>query len=262
MSYTELSIPESGRLSLSLRVDGTRPWWRDLDLDGEPLYRIGNICETCEAMMSQFKDAKFPISPSELSKIFLEGLTDTSDTVIETISQILPKGNYGISLLEIKPALAKFYPWQGKETVYLWINSSAPMIPENLFPNSIRPNPLWAVQNQALALPNINPDRLYEVAFPLIRDDKLNRNTIESYKVQIRNGLRPTALSFSVVDIRYPSGRGFEWQLAHFLLDGHHKMMAASELDQPITLLSFLNLDESFAPAEFIKHTINLRYKT
>lgn len=47
------------------------------------------------------------------------------------------------------------------------------------------------------------------------------------------------------------------WCLAHYLLDGHHKTFAASEVGKPITLLSFLSLDESLATEESIGTLIN-----
>ena len=35
--------------------------------------------------------------------------------------------------------------------------------------------------------------------------------------------------------------------LAHFLLDGHHKMQAASQPGQPVRLLALLSIDHSLA---------------
>jgi hypothetical protein len=261
MTYSELSVPSNGRLSFSLRVDNTQPWWRDLDLDREPLYRIGNICDTCEAIMGKFKDAKFPIAPAELSQQLREGLEVVSQPVIETISQILPKGKYVVSLLDVQPALVKFHPWHSDEIIYLWLNATAPFVLSELLPDAEQIYPLWGVENDAIKFPEIDKNRLYEALFPLVEESQLNRSVIENYKLSMVEGLRPTALAFSVVDVRFPSGRGFEWQLAHFLLDGHHKVMAASELDQPLTILSFLNTDESFAGSEYIDDIIKLRYE-
>jgi hypothetical protein len=47
------------------------------------------------------------------------------------------------------------------------------------------------------------------------------------------------------------------WCLAHYLLDGHHKMFAASEAQKPLTLLSLLSLDESLASKDEIDSLIS-----
>jgi hypothetical protein len=259
MAYTELDVPDNGRLSFSLRVDTTRPWWRDLDLDGQPLYRIGNLCGTCEAIMEKFEDAKFPIAPSELSLLLRNGLETVSQPILDTISQILPKGKYVVSVLEVQPGLVKVNP---SDSRYLWLNTNAPRVPDDVLPAADRIFPLWWIQQKAVHFPKFDQNALYEALLPLVEDKQLSREVIETYKTQIEAGQHPMALAFSVVDVRYPSGRGYvEWQLVHFLLDGHHKVTAACELNRPIKVLSFLSLDESFASKEWVDHTIKLRYE-
>jgi hypothetical protein len=63
-----------GRLSFTTRLDQNRPWWRDLDLDGQPLYRIGNLCDTCQAVFSRLARAHMPLAPTELAAKLREGL--------------------------------------------------------------------------------------------------------------------------------------------------------------------------------------------
>jgi hypothetical protein len=48
------------------------------------------------------------------------------------------------------------------------------------------------------------------------------------------------------------------WRLAHFLLDGHHKVFAASQAHKPITLLSFLAIGESIAYRSEIDRVIKV----
>ena len=40
------------------------------------------------------------------------------------------------------------------------------------------------------------------------------------------------------------------WCLAHYLIDGHHKVFAASETGMPCTLLSFLAVDQGVSSPE------------
>jgi hypothetical protein len=255
----QLTINETnleGRLSFTLREDNTRPWWRDLDLDGRPLYRIGNICDTCAAMFQKQDDATLPLTPSELSALFRSGLDGIPQNVVDTIASILPKGSYHFNLLNIKPALIKFR----RQEHYLWENSRPVKVPKDWLPKAEGINPWWFAQ------PGHNPGfqkgKLYEAALPLVSEKYLKRYEIKKYFSAIKKKkLIPTALALSVVDVRYVSARAFDWRLIHFILDGHHKMMAASKAGKAITLLSFLNVDESFAPKEWIDRTLQIRYK-
>jgi hypothetical protein len=75
---------------------------------------------------------------------------------------------------------------------------------------------------------------------------------------------QPTALALSVLDVKQPADWDGEpaitehYCLAHYLLDGHHKTHAASELNKPITMLSFLAIDESLASEKEIKQVVDV----
>ena len=222
-----------GRLSFTIRNDQDRPWWRDLDLDGQPLYRIGNVCDTCEAIFSRLAAAEMPLAPQELAARLREGLDDLPQDVIDTVAAILPDGRYAVGLLTIYPT---YFP-------------SAQLLrgPKH---HTIRQKTMLT---STVTLP--------EVFLPLIGEDQYNADTIAAYEKVVAQGSQPTALALSVLDARTVSGKAYEWQLAHFLLDGHHKIMAACRVGQPVTLLSFYSLDQSFAPQADIEQVLKLRYK-
>ena len=254
----QISIKDAStesRLSFTLRMDESRPWWRDLDLDGQPLYRIGNICDTCEAMFSKYKSEKLPLEPSRLAEILRSGLSDIPNEVVEIVTKVLPKGNYSVGLLNLQPALIKF----SEPNYYLWENSKPSSIPTEWLTESEPIQPWWFAQPNKSR--GFQKGKLYEAVLPLISEKSIKREDIDKYSTELNDGLKPTALALSVVDVRSVSGRAFDWRLIHFLLDGHHKMMAASKTGKPITLLSFLNIDESFAPKEWIERAIQVRYK-
>ncbi len=223
-----------GRLSFTTRDDQDRPWWRDLDLDGQPLYRIGNLCDTCEAIFSRAADAQMPLAPHELAARLRAGLDDLPKDVIDTIAAILPDGHYAAGLLTISPA---YYP-------------SAPLM-RGARQHRIRQKTMLT---STVTLP--------EVFLPVIDEDQYDPAAIEAYEKVLARGRQPTALALSVLDARFPSGKAYEWQLAHFLLDGHHKIMAACRVGQPVALLSFYALDQSFAPQADIDQVLKLRYKS
>jgi hypothetical protein len=234
MSYHTLEVTHPHTpLSFAIRMGDTRPWWRFLDIHDQPLYLIGNLCDTCSAFFGLVEHAHLPITPMAVSDQLRSGLHSVSQSLIATIAHILPKGNYAVNLLTITPS---FLPSErradSRATNYGW-RQFVPVDTERT---------------------------LYEIILPLVPQTQLSAGAIERYKTQLQTGGVPTALALSVVDVRYPSGRGFEWTLSHFLLDGHHKVMAASQLGTALRLLSFLNLSESWATHELIEATLQVRY--
>ncbi len=222
-----------GRLSFTTRLDESRPWWRDLDLDGQPLYRIGNLCDTCEAIFSRLAGAQMPLAPAALAARLRAGLDDLPQDVLDTVMIILPDGRYAAGLLTISPA---YFP-------------SA---------HRMRGPKVHAVRQTTLLTSTV---ALPEIFLPLLEEKQYDPAAIEAYETVIAQGKQPTALALSVLDVHILSGKAYEWQLAHFLLDGHHKIIAACRVGQPITLLSFFSLDQSFAPKKDIEQVLNLRYK-
>jgi hypothetical protein len=238
-----------------------RPWWFDLDLDDQPLYHISNLCETCEALFSRATEAMLPIAPSELSDQLRAGIDSVSNAILETVRKILPKGEYAISLLKFLPDLVEFeHPQKDNYTFYIWENADPARVSRKIWPKATRYEPWWGYKTRRTKRPGLRDRSLYEAILPLVNKDHLNQTSINSYKEAIEKGISPTALALSLVDLRYPSGKGFDWRLMHFLLDGHHKLMAACQLRQPITLLSFLNINESFARQEWVYWAIKNRY--
>jgi hypothetical protein len=263
MCPSQLNINEStSRLSFTTRNDNNRPWWRDLDLDGKPLYHISNICETCTAIFSLATEATLPIAPTDLSERFRGGLKTISETLLETIGKILPDGEYIVGLLNFIPDLVEFEPRENYNPYFfIWENANPRPVPRNIWPKGDWSEPWWAIKSSKTTRPGLKEKTLYEAILPLVEKGNLNQTSINSYKEAIEKGDTPTALALSLVDSRYPSGKGFDWRLMHFLLDGHHKVMAACQLRRPITLLSFLNISESFARQEWIDWAIKLRYE-
>jgi hypothetical protein len=234
MGHYCLNITQSNsRLSFTVRMGTDRPWWRYLDIDGQPLYCIGNLCDTCPSIFGLVEYTHLPLTPVELAGQLRAGLTGVSPAILDTVAGVLPKGNYVVGLLEIHPVYhpSKDLP-DGRKTNYNWTEMGI----------------------------QYTGDTLIESILPLVGHAELNPATIKGYKAMLKHDIQPTALAFSVVDTRCISGSFWEWHLAHFLLDGHHKVMAASQVEKPITLLSFLNIDESSSRKDWIDKTIQQRY--
>jgi hypothetical protein len=84
----------------------------------------------------------------------------------------------------------------------------------------------------------------------------LDAETIDDWRRQLVGGARPTALALGLLEAQEPALLEHEPNparhlcLAHFLLDGHHRVAASAQAAKPVTILSFLSLDESGAPAD------------
>lgn len=216
-SHTETTMPnrtlrttKDGALSLLVRDD----WWFYLDLNGEPLYLIGNVCDTCPAIFDRVRNADLPIAPSTLSAMLRKGLDSVSKDLVRTIRPVLPRGTYMAALVETLPTYVeraeRVSSMEPHADYYWWQNLHYPQ-----------------------------HEYAYELLLPCVAEQSLDPQRVAWYRNAIERGERPTALALSMLDHRYPSARHSEWALAHFLLDGHHKVMAASQLGVPITLLSF-----------------------
>lgn len=97
---------------------------------------------------------------------------------------------------------------------------------------------------------------LFEFLVPLVPTNWLDADTVTKYEERIADGEQPTALAIATLDVKQPADWEGDpaitehWCLAHYMLDGHHKTLAAARVGRPITLLSFLAVDESIASHE------------
>src|SRR5262249_40317465 len=117
--YRFCSVHADGALSFNLRNNN---WDWFLDLNGEPLYLIGNTCGTCAALYRHIR-AHVPLAPKELSQRLEQGLTSIPEDVLKTVLPLLPKGEYIVGLIEIQPARLTSYErprWVGCQSDYFW----------------------------------------------------------------------------------------------------------------------------------------------
>jgi hypothetical protein len=218
MESREIEVATNGILSLTIRKDGAVPWWWYLDLRGQPLYHIGNNCGTCEAIFRRVRNANLPLTPQQLSKQLEIGFEMLPQDVLETVTGLLPKGRYRVELLTVTPS---FVTQENRpssiscEADYFWICR------------------LTETRNSAD----------YEIILPIVDHSQLSKDRIAFYKKGFENEQNPVALAFSMYDERAVRGEYGQNAFAHFLLDGHHKVMAASEMSRAISLLSFTRLN-------------------
>ena len=216
MNKIEFTIVTDGILSFAIRKDNQRPWWWYLDIQGEPLYLISNLCGTCEAIFRRVSERNLPLTPRQFSDLLEAGMTTIPWLAIEMVTALLPRGNYTAELITAAPTLITqrtSRPEVACEAGYYWLQN----------------------------LQKTDQGIKYELFLPLVPIPALDQTRIDFYKSQIDAGGKPSALVLTLEDSRNPRGNPYyQSARAHFLLDGHHKMMAATQLGKPITVLSFL----------------------
>lgn len=232
--YKELAIPSDGALSFVFRKE---PDHTDcyLDLYGTPLYLISVACETCAAIFKRVRDLQVPIAPQELCERFAVGVQIVSDEIIQTVTPLLPKGEYIVGLVELLPARAqrtKNPQRLGCQSDYFWWR-------------------LFRERECGIA---------YELILPFVPEKNLSADWIAWYRARLKRGHKPTALALSMINERALMGEYNEWALVHYLLDGHHKIMAASQIGYPITLLSFLRETDLFRDVRRIDTKLRAYY--
>ena len=103
---------------------------------------------------------------------------------------------------------------------------------------------------------------LFEFIVPMFPKRWLDTEAVSSYRNELLAGSTPTALALSILDIKQPADWegdpeiNSHWCLSHYLLDGHHKTLAASELGAPITILSFLAIEKGVSTQEQVAEAI------
>jgi hypothetical protein len=149
------------------------------------------------------------------------GLDGFDGQLIDAFSSQLPRGDYLVMLLEVKPRLVV----PGSADDYFATDGPAGWRNEE-FEYSVDPT-------------NVSYYRLGSRAV------NLDETTTTQYAEVASH---PTAVAFGLLDIEGPwFRRERHWGLFHFLLDGHHKTAAAAMAGRPLRLLTFVSASDSLA---------------
>lgn len=224
-------------------------WDRFITLNGEDAYHIGNVCGTCAFFFQRLHGANHSLNPQELQKQLSSGLSELTTKHVETISELLPNGNYEVSLLFRTPRMV----CPGDPSDYFCSEQNA-LWGTDLF---------WGLPHdprtkyyRGVDMPLGGGACLYEFLVPMFPETWLDTNRVAEFEERLRTRNQPTALAISILDIKQPAEWDgnpevtAHWCLAHYIIDGHHKLFAASRLGRPIGLISILALDRGLSRPE------------
>ena len=225
-------------------------WDRFLTYKNKPLFHIGNICGTCNFFFNKKEikiDNKF--TSKQISTLLNKGIVNLKESEINGISKIIPNGNYEVLITEIQPKIS--FP-----------NDRNDYFVTDLFESW---NKEYAIDSEAnipyyrgLSKLIKGNEKLFEFFIPIFHTNSLNEKRVKEYEQMLLNGEKPTALCLGILDVKmsmvYPEINGEEvtpyttthWCFANYIIDGHHKMMAANNLQKPITLITFISKDQSW----------------
>jgi len=112
--------------------------------------------------------------------------------------------------------------------------------------------------------------RLFNFIVPMFPTQWLKMETVAKYREALATKASGTAIALGVLDVRSPVDWNQEkapdpsehWCLTHYLLDGHHKLNAASETGKPLRLLSFISSSIGISEQSEIQRVVDLMRTT
>ncbi len=233
---------------------GTLVGRRLLRINGSNTFELGFWCGTCPFLFERLEHAtNATVSIPDLQQALNDGLSDIDETVIGAFSALLPKGKYLPMLLEIEPILVD------------------PGQPGDYFAEEQRAT--WGTDDNPSALPE-NPrtayyradtrrldgeNRLFEFVVPMVPPSWNQRVRVDEHAEHLKASTRPTCVALGILDVRQravadtPEEGLIHWGLAHFLLDGHHKIEAAAKSGARLQILSLISVDKSLATRDQIE---------
>jgi hypothetical protein len=244
------------RFAEAMKSEGSWAGRRLLTVDDEPAFELSFWCGTCQFLFERLPGATTTFSPGDTDGLNA-GSAGLTEDVISRFAVLLPEGTYQPLLLQIEPRLV--HPagpgdYFAQEQVATWGLESFWGLPA--YPHT----PYYRTYETS-----VNAEaHLFEFVVPMVPPSWNERDRVTAYADQLIGGATPTAVAVSILDVCAPAveqGPDYytHWALTHFLLDGHHKIQAAAETEQPIQLLSLLATDAGLAVPEQIAQLPTLR---
>jgi hypothetical protein len=268
----QLGVAEGSRLSFSNTTrdtpDGKLFNPRQLLLDGAPAYELSFWCGTCQFLFERLNGASETLSLDVLEGRLNDGIDDLAPDVLDAFGALLPSGEYLPMLFALTPRLVapsdqddyfsceQLDTW-GKD--WFW---GLPNYPHTPYYRSFE----TPVSKGTGERSELTEGHLFEFVVPMVPPSWNDPSRVSDYTRRLKGSSRPTAVALSLLDVCLPAtlqgteaGYYAHWGLAHFLLDGHHKMQAAAEARLPIQVLALVSVDHSLAGPEDVQRLPELR---
>jgi len=231
-------------------------WYRFITVDGKRAHHLGNVCGTCPFFFQRLEGANDKVSPQELTNLLRTGVSKLEQRVAQRVMESLPAGEYKVLLLSCLPQFivpSTHGDYFFEEQVEAWGPDTG---------DEGGTHDPKSEYYRTETMPFASQSTLFEFIVPMFPHRSLRQGTIDLYLSILKQQTIPTALAISILDVKQAVDLQAEikthWCLAHFLLDGHHKVFAASQVGKPITMLSFLAVDKGVSGFDDIENLLNI----
>jgi hypothetical protein len=232
---------------------GSWPEWdRYLTVNGQKAYHLGNICGTCSFLFERMTGANAGIEVGELTGLLAEGIPSLSPGLVDTLAQLMPNSEYRVALLQATPQLIHL---NGPLDYFAvdQVENEGGVDPFLGAPHDPKV-PYYRIKDRsAVEVPTEDRSQslAYDFVVPMFPETLLEEERVSHYEGLIRSGHVPTAVALSLLDVKGPAMTGTDhWCMAHYLLDGHHKIAAAARAEQDITLIAFIAINHGISSAD------------
>lgn len=183
---------------------------------------------------------------NEIRNLLNRGIVKLDD--VDILKSIFPNGEYTVLRTEISPRLT----FPNDKNDYFITDLFEAWEDENEGQSEVNHEYYRGLSNEIK-----ESEKLFEFFIPIYKTDDLNEVRINEYMELIQDGLKPTVLALGVLDVKqsmsYPEINGevivpkfdTHWCFANYLIDGHHKIMAANRLGRTISIVSFISKKQS-----------------
>ena len=200
---------------------------------------VGGPWDTCGGWFSLVDEPFRPRTPTELNQRLGRGIEAVDRPLVESIVPLLPRGRYTVGLLRVAPVR------QGSDTDH-WYRSRCV---ERETWHRLPPDP--NDEGEPVTVREyLERYHESEVILPHLSTGSIDWDRVDRYRDAMWAGHRPTAMVISLGELRHPGDSRTVARLTHFVIDGHHKLFAASQTGKPLTLLSFFAHAHSGIPID------------
>ncbi|MGH7780739.1 MAG: hypothetical protein ACREQR_13020 [Candidatus Binataceae bacterium] len=237
-------------------------WYAALTVNGRRVFQYGCPCGTCGITFKKVASAVDRVSDAEAAGLL--GALDhvPSESALRRLARILPKGAYHLAVIGAPVRLV--IPGAPDDYFATDVVRLFGLEPPEYEKPEDPGTPYYRLgSHHELAVPypggeipvirysyptRVTKTLLTQIVMPLQNPATLERDRVEYWKSRSRAGHPLTAFAVSVLDSQSPEvWKGdkdypYEGQmlLTHCILDGHHRVQAASETGSPVRILSLL----------------------
>ena len=251
------AVSEVLRFGSAAAEAGTWAGRRLIWIGGKEAFELSFWCGTCPLLFKRLEGSTEALSLPELQQTLNRGVDGIDSAVVDAFAGLLPAGTYIPLLLRVIPELVlpgRIGDYFSGEQIDTWGVDSfwgLPQYPQTPYYRT------WQAPVDSSA-------HVFEFVVPMVPPSWNEQSRVKEHVRLLQNSSLPSAVAVSILDVCQPavvSGPDYcaHWGLTHFLLDGHHKMQAASEAKLPLQLLSLLSVDEGLAGPVQVDQLVQLR---